>query len=266
MTWRNASYSYLHAARTAGAAAITPNATVSTDFPKENLIDDRMTTLFKWTNSAADHTIDIDLGASGPTGLNRLYIPIGHNLNGMKIRVDEDDDSDYSSMVNLHATELLSSDDAVDITFDQAASSERYLRVSFPDNAGAHEIGQLWITTKVILTKQGPDRHWIDELLPNVIQFEDGSTIQEDVDQRFVEYTYRALGRTPADLTAIEALVAAVSTYRPFILDSLYEENDGGYTKVMKLTQGADARHDSAIPRRETRKKQIVLSMLEHLL
>lgn len=265
MSWRNPQYAYRHAARDAGAAAITPDATVDANFPKQNLIDNRMTVPFKWTNSIIDHQIDIDQGASFPTELNRLWIPPGHNLPTAHIQVEEDDNSGFTSPTTLFADTLIGglTTTAVDITI--TASSERYLRVSFPTVAGAWEFNQLFIT-ELITTTRGPEPNWIDQPRSNVLQFESGDSVQLDPDQRFIEYSYRWLGREVAtDLTKIEALVDYVSTHRPFLLDTAYDIADGGATLMMKMERDARARNDVRAPQVTARRKGISIAMLEYL-
>ena len=96
MAYRAMRASHVHAAREVGAAAITVSDTAHTDFPEDNLIDDRAATRFMWSGSVVNPTIDIDLGSGPDTGLNRLIIPANHNIES--ITVQEDDDSGYGSM------------------------------------------------------------------------------------------------------------------------------------------------------------------------
>jgi hypothetical protein len=265
MAWRNPKYAYQHALRDIGTIwPVVPDGTPDVDYvagDEKYLFDDRMSTLFKWITSAAGHMINVNRGV-GPWSIDRLYIPFGHNLNGAKLLVQTDTLPAFSSPTTLYGPTLVSGTDPIDVTL--TSSTEQFLRVSFPDNAGAWEIGQLWVTTTVTLSV-GIEPFWVDELRPNVLRFPDDSTVQQDPDQRFVEYVYSHIGDTAADLTAMEALIAAISTHRPFILDSAYDDSSGGFTKVMKLASGARVRHDDPV-RSSKRKKRIVLPMLEYLL
>jgi hypothetical protein len=263
VAWRNPQYAYNHAAREIGVANITTD-TEDTSYPHENMIDDRFGVgpSFKFTGDVAGHYIQLDMAWSlQVTGHNRLYIPAGHNLNGAKIQIDEDTTTAFSgSEVNLYAKTLISSDAALDIPFD-TAQGRQYLRVSFPDNAGIWEIPQLFVS-KLITTTCGPEPRFVDELRPNVLQFDNGDSVQIDSDQRYVSYDYRIVGlAAAADLTNFEAMIAAVSTHRPFLLDRT-ESTDAAV--VMKLVN-ASTTADTDVPASLSRTRRVQFEMLEYL-
>jgi hypothetical protein len=256
MSWRKPRYCYLHAARALGVSAITANATVDTNYPVANLIDDRPSVRFKWTDAAADHTIDVDLGAGFVTGIDRLWIP-NHNITGAYV-VQEDDNGSFTSPTTIGSGSMTS---GTDLDKSLTASTERYLRLKITAS-GAWELGQLWYTT-IVTTEAGPEQGWVDELVPNVLQLPSGDSLQTDVDQQLYEFTYPLAGdAAAADLTSLEALIAAVSTYRPFLLDPPY---DTEALRIVKLTERARVRSNTLVPNSSARTAEIVLSMMDYL-
>ena len=260
MAWRAPQYAYLHAARDVGVASITPNASFTAGDEKY-LIDDRChdaESVFAWSDSAANHTIDIDLGSDYVTGLDRLYVP-NHDITSTWT-LTEDTASDFSADPQVRGGGSF----VAGTDFDgpiATPTEDRYLRLTII-SSGAWSLGQLWLSTTVTTTA-GPEQGWTDELYPNVTQLPSGDSIQDDVDQAFYEFTYPAAGAAAAaDKTALEALVAAVSTYRPFLLDPPY---DTEAVKVMKLTERARVRVNTLVPASGTPTAEIRLSMLEYL-
>lgn len=260
MAYRNPRYAHLHALRDVGVGSITPNATFVAGDDKY-LIDDRMTAPFAWSDSAAGHLIDTDLGA-GVTGIDRLFIPFGHNLNGGKILIQDDEAADFVGAATLHAAETIASAAAIDIdVFDTGNQTQRYLRVSHPDNAGAWSYGQLWLTTTLI-TVEGPEQGWTDEWVPDTTVFPDGSSVQHGPDKRFIEYTYPHLGATAQDVTNLDALIEAVGTYRPFLLDPAY---DTEAARVVKFLRPPTRVVNTLVPNGGTPTVRYVLPMIDFL-
>lgn len=257
MTWRNLQFAHLHAARAVGVSAITPNATfVAGD--EKYLIDDRPSVRFKWTDSAANHIIDVDLGAGyAALDIDRLWIP-NHNISG-EIKVWQDDAADFVGMQQILVATAVAGTD-MDEAFDLTQSAQFLRFIITP--AGAWELGQL-MYSKTITLEAGPATGWVDEWIPNVLQLPSGDTLQTDPDQRLMEFTWLQAGLAAAtDLTKLEALIAAVSTYRPFLLDPPY---DSEAVRFVKLTERARKNVNTLVPASATRTAEVRLSMLDFL-
>jgi hypothetical protein len=204
----------------------------------------------------ARRTIDVDLGAGFVTGIDRLWIP-NHDITASYI-VQEDDNAGFTSATTLKAGSMTS---GTDLDTSLTASTERYLRVKFVQS-GAWSLGQLWYSTTVTTTA-GPEQGWADTLIPNVIQFPSGDAIQTDSDQQLFELRYPVAGAAAAaDKTNLEALIAAVSTYRPFLLDPPYDTES---VKLVKMNERARVRINTLVPASGTPTADIRLSMLEYL-
>jgi hypothetical protein len=211
-----------------GASAITPSHTTATGFPKDNLVDDRAGTLFKWAASYTDPTIDVDLGATfvadGLSGLERLIIPANHNIDS--IYVQGDTTSGFSSPTALHATPGSPDTDhtagtLIDIEFDTTSSSEQYIRIGIKGTA-QYYLPQI-VMTKIVTIGVGPKlEESIDSKVDNTTQIVQPTglrpSVQHGPQQRVLEYLYEnPLEST--DLAAMEALVAAVGLHTPFYVD-----------------------------------------------
>jgi hypothetical protein len=177
MAYRAPRFSYVHAARDAGAGGITVSDTAHADFPKDNLVDDRAATRFKWSGSVASPTIDIDLGhvlgAGFDTGISRLIIPADHNIESIYI---EDDDSDsFSSPAALHAS--VGSPDTSPVAgtlydsgaFDTGNSTQRYIRINIVGTA-QYYLPQIFLTKIMTLTAGPVLEDTPDFFRPNITQ------------------------------------------------------------------------------------------------
>jgi len=258
MTWRNPSFAHLHAARDVGVAAITPDATfVAGD--EKYLIDNLPSIQFSWSNAAANHLIDVDLGAGFVTGVDRLWIP-NHNITG-DYYVYQDDNAGFSS-ATLRGNGSMTS--GVDLNDDGLTpTTEQYLRF-IVTTSGAWSLGQLMFT-KTITINERLQPNWPSYLIPDVLVYPNGDSLLLGPDRRFTEYEFRDVGSVAADLTNLEALVADVSIHKPFLLDTAYEADDGGETLFVKLTEAVKATNDSSVPATHSRRKRVRLPMLEYL-
>ena len=256
MSWRVPRYCYLHAARDIGVGSITPDAThVTADIAY--LIDDRPSVQFSWSDDDTLHQIDFDLGTGfASVGATRITIE-NHDLAG-QIYFYQDDAAGFPSAYTLlDHTAVAGTDIDEDFTKTQ---DERYLRLLIIPS-GAWSIGQIRIT-KTVTPSVGPEPGWADELVPNVTQLPGGDSLQTDSDQRRYEFTYPQLGQaTASDLTDIEAMIAAVSTYRPILVDPPYDTNAA---VVMKIEQ-ARVLANTLVPASATRTAAVTLSLLEYL-
>jgi hypothetical protein len=262
MAYRNPRWGLLHAAREAGAAAIT-STTEDASFPHENLIDDRAGTLFKFTASAANLQIDLDRGAgfAALTGIDRLYIPDGHNLSST-IDVFEDDNSGFSSATTLLSAGAVPASGAVDL--DITESSERYIRVEF-NGTGQWELPQL-ILTKTLTTTRGPDPDWrgpVPEENALHARKASGATahLQLGADQDSWRFVYnRVLEAT--DLTNLDSLLDLGST-PVFLFDP---PDDSAYPAILATLTLRDRRNDHPNPAGVSgRRMRYEFSLLEHI-
>lgn len=145
MAYQNPTLMFLHAGRDAGASAITVTDEAS-GFPKARLIDDRQKALFKFNTSAANHTIDIDRGAEGLEGIDRLLIPTGHNLSGATVTIQADTVSNFATPTALGSGAV----PAGLILFGFGTNTERYLRVKI-ETSGQWELGEvIWTHTRAV--------------------------------------------------------------------------------------------------------------------
>jgi len=108
MAWRNPRYMFQHAARDAGASALTPDPAADSDFPIDYLIDDRAGSLFKFGSSSASAKIEIDRGTGTLEAVDRIIIPAGHNLDTKDIIVEDDSDVNFGSVATLLAATTVS--------------------------------------------------------------------------------------------------------------------------------------------------------------
>jgi len=218
MAFRAPRYSWVHAARDVGASAITVSDTADTDFPVDNLIDDRSSTLFKWSASVTDPTIDVDLGSDFVTGLDRLIIPANHNIETLTIF--EDDNAGFTSATTLLATTTLPTPGVlIDLAF--AASSERHIRIEIT-GSDTYFLSQLYLTTLVTFVVGPHLKNALDSHKANVTRLLQPTgislTVQNGPDQRVLTYPYE-FALTGSDLENMEAMIQGVGMVRPFYVD-----------------------------------------------
>ena len=278
MAYRAPRYSYVHAAREVGADAITVSDTAHDDFPVDNLIDDRAGTRFMWSGSVVDPTIDIDLLAGFDTGLSRLILPANHNVTSLYI---EDDDNDgFSSPAALHAS--VGSPDTSPVpgtlydsgAFDTGNSTQQHIRINIVGTL-QYYVSQIFLTKIMTIgagVAKGPSlADSPDFFRPNITQLGQPTgllpTVQNGPDQREFELSYES-PLDGADLTAMEALIAAVGMHSPFFVDpasfSTPPETDEPVL-WMRFTERPDSRNSILVPMNGTRSKTFRLGLVESL-
>lgn len=269
MAYRAPQYSHLHAARDAGASAITVSNTAHADFPKENMIDDRPNgTLFKWSGSFTNPTISIDLGAGFPTGLNRLIIPANHNI--QELSVIEDQTDTFASPTTLHSADTAPVPGVLYDSgpFNTNVSTSQFIRVTIIGTA-QYFIPELFLT-KILTFTPGPDlRNSTDGRVANVTRLEQASgispTVQNGPNQRVIEYLYNS-PLSGADLTAMESFINSVGMARPFYVDpasfSTPPKTDEP-ALCMKFVQMPELRYTVEVPMSGTRVKAVRISLIE---
>ncbi len=270
MAYRAPRFSYVHAVRAVGADAITVSDAAHSDFPKDNMIDDRNGTRFSWSGDVTDPTIAIDLGAGFVTGLSRLIIPGNHNIE--QLFIEQADNSSFTSASTLHAADTsINAGTLYDSgPFDTANSTQRYIRVTIVGTA-QYFLSQL-VLTKIVTLTVGPDlADALDGKKTNSLTLEQASgqrpSVQNGPDQRVIRYPYPA-PFSGADLTAVEAFVAAVGTHRPFFVDPASFSATAGDDEPalwMKFLDMPEVRNSVLVPHTQARSKTYDLSLIESL-
>jgi hypothetical protein len=270
MAYRAPRYSYVHAGREVGASAITVSDTAHADFPKDNLIDDRAATLFKWSASVTNPTIDFDLdptaSASWETGLARLIIPANHNI--VSIRVMQDTEETFGTPNTLLAYTETVAGEQIDLGF--TASAQQFIRVQIQGSA-QYYLPQPYLTKVMTLSTGVALADSLDGKIDNVTRLERNNgqspTIQHGPQQRVIEYEYES-PLEGADLTAMEALVNAVGMVRPFYVDPAEFHATPGTDEpalCMKFAEMPQSRNSILVPMNGARSKVYRLRLIESL-
>ena len=265
MAWRAPRYCLLHAARDAGASAITSANAFETAEPKEHLIDDRAGSLARFAASAADHYIQIDRGAGlALEAIDRMWIPPGHNFEGVTLRLRSADDAAFTSGVTALA------EDEADETSEQAidrtatSSTQRYVRLDFPLDSGTWQLGEL-VLSRTRTTVRGPARGWQDELAANVesLALRSGAeaVLVQGVNRRRIALPYRDVTEAAA-LTLLNALAVLGPAY-PVLVDPAF---DSELAVWMRLIDGVSRLQDPQVPAATNQQQtQYDLELLENV-
>jgi hypothetical protein len=270
MAWRNFQYAFLHAARDAGASAITGNNAFHADYPKDFLIDDRAGALCKFNAAATDHHIQVDRGAGTLEEIARLIVPVGHNFNGENVRVRTATDSGFTTgVVEILAETAISATTIIDLAMTggtEAQRKQRYVRLDWPNSTStAWEIPEL-VLTRTRTTTRGPEQGWGDYYRHNTLDFEKDSGVVASLvlgaDRRFFELTYRNVNDSD-DLDVFSDLITTCGTSKPFYVDPAFDTESAVW---VKLTEDSRQVQDPAIPAAtNSTQRRIELLMLEHL-
>lgn len=241
MAYQNPSYSFLHAAADAGAAAMTENATVDTSYPENNLIDYRPSSLFKWSNSAANHWIKIDRGAAGLEQINRLIIPAGHNLSTATF-ILQHSTADSWNGASTNAVSDTFGTGLQDFSF--TASTEQWWRL-YITGTGAWEIGQLVLTNKRTPTR-GIDPDWTRLKIASVVKipFPSRDVSLTTAPTRWL-YRVRYNHVDATDLAIFDELFEETGSAVPFYFD---QPVSGGDPLLMGIQGDPDIRQDHTSP------------------
>lgn len=256
MAYRNPRFAYLHAARDAGAAAITlATGTFETDGQKEFLSDGQFT-LARITHSGSVVELDVDRGAAGLEAIDRLVIPVGHNLDTIVWNVESG--SSFPPTTSRGAG-TFSGAGIIDESL--TSSTDRYWRLNLVGSV-THEIPQLLFTATVTTSIRGPEPPWIDRVLDGAIRNEKQSgaraILQPAPSRRLFEYSYRAVKN--ADRTTLRALIAAVGRHQPFILDPAFDDEGPVW---VELIDDPDTSYDFPAPSLGTKGQRFRFRMLE---
>ena len=220
MAYRAPRYSYVHAAREAGVSAIDLDGdSAHADFPIDNLIDDRASTLFRFSGVVTDPNIDIDLGTE--TGINRLIIPANHNISSIKVW--QDGDVNFGTPWVCHNTDTSITPGVLYDSgeFDNLTQSQQHIRIDITGTL-QFQIPQI-ILTKIKTLTVGPTlADSVDAKRDNVTRIVQNTgihaTIKHGPQQRYINYTYE-YPLSSTDLATLEAMIDAVGMERPFWVD-----------------------------------------------
>jgi hypothetical protein len=272
MAWRVPRFAYLHALRDAGASAITGLNDFHADFPKTRLIDERSSVNTKFNASASDHYIQVDRGSPTRTGINRLFIPSGHNFTlTTNLRLRADGDAAMSTPTTLIDDTVLYGETGggkfvgtgdIDIPF--TLNSERYVRLDWPSQTDQWELPELWLSQTVWPLTRGPEPNWTDQKIDNAVSIPKSSgespVIVLGAKQREFILNY-ARGDTQ-DSAVLEIVFNAVGLSRPFIFDPPYDDEAA---VVVKFVESMRVTWDHPVPTAAVKTKRFTMHLLESL-
>lgn len=229
----------------------------------------------KFASSQTDVYFQFNLGSDHatvfPDGIDRCIIPADHNFTSMYVQADND--VSFGSPTALHAT--LGSPDTgptagtlIDLEFDTATSSERYIRVHVLGTA-TFEVSQI-VLTKINTLGVAPDlRDSVDEKRDNFVRLVQpqgiSPTVQLGPQQRFVQYSYDS-PLSGGDLTKMEAMIDSVGMVKPLFVDpasfSTPPETDEPVL-WMKFEVMPQVANSILVPKSNDRSKTFTLSLIE---
>ena len=222
MAFRNIRLGFLNAYREAGIANVTSEQTQDALYPIDNIMDDSASRTFRTNVSLGTHRIIVDrgLGWAALRGIDRIYIPAGHNLTG-NLEVKDDSAIDF---VTTPATLLTAT--AVSTTVGEAfqdeftASTQRFVGVNFT-STGLWHIPEIILSETRTFVRGASMDDAIDTLEHQNLFIQHGNgaitVIELGGDRRRFEATWHNMH--DADLTLLEEFIAEVGTSRPFLID-----------------------------------------------
>ena len=149
MAYRNPAYLVRNRVADAGAAAIS-SSTTATGQGKERLIDGRIAKLARFNAAAANQFFEVDFGAA--VSIDRMVIPVGHNLNGCSVELRAGSATNPASVIDSFTAGTT----AIDRSF--GAASHRYWRIVFV-TSGQWELGE-WVLGDYQQTADGVAQAW----------------------------------------------------------------------------------------------------------
>jgi hypothetical protein len=161
MAYRNPRFCFLHAAADAGAANLTSSHPDS-DYPVDNLIDYRPSSLCIFASSGANRAIMLDRGAAGLESIDRMIIPAGHNLDGANWWLQSDPTGSWPGTPRANGT---AGTGLIDASF--TGSTDRHWRLLI-GTSGQWEIGQWYLTRTRQPTTRGIDPAWEERQVPTL--------------------------------------------------------------------------------------------------
>ena len=240
MAYQNPSYSFLHAAADAGVANVVPQTGAATGYPEDNLIDYRPSSLFRFASGGVDRTVDIDRGAGTLEAVDRLIIPVGHNLaaSTSTIAKSSPDDVDWgNTLVSWNQSNATVPAGIIDKSF--TSTDDRYLRFSVRTPGSQWEYGQLVFTRKRT-PSVGIDPRWTANKVSSTLKVPFPSreaSLSTAPDRWFYRVPYNRIDGT--DLTIFDDLFEETgSGLVPFYFDP----PDDGDDPILMSIQGEPVR------------------------
>lgn len=242
MAWRAPRYCLLHAARAAGAAAITSANAFATAEPKDHLIDDRAGSLARFSGSASDHDIRIDRGAGTLEAVDRVWIPSGHNVNGQTLTVESSTTGAWGGEETSRAS-FTAGTGAIDESV--TSNTDRHIRLTI-GGTGTWALGEL-VFTRTRTVSRGPEPGWEDEELSNTASLDlrsgAAAVLVQGVNRRRFRFSYRAVSSAD-DLTFFSDLVAAAASY-PILVDPAFDDESAVW---VRLPEDVSRKQDPLVP------------------
>jgi len=248
MAWRAPRFGLLHAARLAGPGSLSaPNALGSGSL--DHLLDDRAGFFAEFATAETDHTIILDRGAGTLEAIDRLWIPAGHNLDGVDIRVRAATDAAITTgVVTLLASTPVSGSDAIDETL--ASSSLRFVELAFLTSS-APRVSEL-VYTRTRTTLRGPEADWEDDPLDHTshLETESGAVYHliRGPDGRRMSLSY-VQAVDADDLVLLEDLFA-LGTGAAFVLDPPYDDEPARWVTLTERSRRNDNPTPASTPKR----------------
>jgi hypothetical protein len=244
MAWRGFRFGVQHIFRDAGYSAMSiksGEAVASGDYLMSCLDERRETMTFAATDT--DHVVACDTGATPPS-CDRIVVPVGHNFNTHRIKVQDSPNSDYSGSTDriwIDQADALLIDKDLDTT-----STGRYKRVLFhhnPPTAWNPVIPELWLTT-TLDPDAGPDFKWreyrVNNSLSLIAPSGERGDIQLGASQRVFELEYPYV-EAAADIAILNQLVDDVGMDQAFLLDPPFSDDDVVICKMLRDPERAFA-------------------------
>jgi hypothetical protein len=216
MTIQIPAFYFLHAAADAGAANLSSDAEDS-DYPLENLIDYRPSTLFKFSSSGA-HWVKVDRGTQPMSeGVNRLIIPAGHNLENAAYCYLQSsiNDSDWTLQEFWNQSTVTDPDGLIDRSF--GSITDRWLRFGTTTTGYTWEFGQLYLTRTRQGTQAGPEPEYTDQpLAVSIVRDMPGRSANSLLGPARRYYKFKIQRVPSADIDVYDDLFASNSDAVPF--------------------------------------------------
>lgn len=211
-------YSEHYARGAAKISGITSENAVDADAPFDFLIDDRTTTLFRFTDAETDHALYFDMGASFTGKIDTLIIPAGHNLDG----VDIDVKADATTLpTTSRGSWTQSGNGVIKETLTDSGTSFRYWTIEF-NTEGVHTLSQVIFALQKTFSSLNKVRDEDDFPQHAFTRFEQPSgitpTIQNGIPRRVINNVFEhALSGT--NLATANNWINDVGMHRPFWMD-----------------------------------------------
>lgn len=265
MSWRSLRFHHFnHTRDSAKLVGLSSNNAVDPLHPLERLIDNRASVSFKYNTSAADHWIDVDLGAGFTSAVNSLIIPAGHNLDGIDCELL----SGASEPAAVSRATFTPSGTGV-IREDVEVSTHRYWRFKQTDN-GTHEFHQLILTFIAELSRGLVMSGAEDGFSHNFLRFEQPTGISPTLElapsRRVIQADFRSAQST--DLDRLKSVVEVCGMHHPFYIDppSFSATPDVTDPAIwVKFSTEPASKYANSVPNNGTEKRDVEFRLIENV-